>query len=84
MEQETKTKEQQLRFTDLTNPLECVSLPVVWAWATHYSFPRKSTRGGSCGTRFTSGRRNVLREKFRVALAAPNALYECGLHGVSE
>ena len=29
---------------DLAKALECVSLPVVWAWATHFSFPRKILR----------------------------------------
>ena len=26
---------------DLAKAFERVSLPVVWAWATHFSFPRK-------------------------------------------
>ena len=29
---------------DLTKAFERVSLPVVWAWATHFSFPRKILR----------------------------------------
>ena len=29
---------------DLAKALERVSLPVVWAWATHFSFPRKILR----------------------------------------
>ena len=29
---------------DLANAFERVSLPVVWAWATHFSFPRKILR----------------------------------------
>ena len=29
---------------DLTKAFERVSLPVVWAWATHLSFPRKILR----------------------------------------
>ena len=41
MEQETKTKEQQLWFTDLAKALERVSLPEVWAWATHHCFPKE-------------------------------------------
>ena len=37
---------------DLAEAFERVSLPVVWAWATHFSFPRKILRcfaGTSCG-----------------------------------
>ena len=29
---------------DLAKAFERVSLPVVWAWATHFSFPRKILR----------------------------------------
>ena len=29
---------------DLAKSFERVSLPVVWAWATHFSFPRKILR----------------------------------------
>ena len=58
MEQETKTKEQQLRFTDLAKALERVSLPEVWAWATHYCFPRKSTR---CGYSSKDARQSLCR-----------------------
>ena len=29
---------------DLAKAFEHVSLPVVWAWATHFSFPRKILR----------------------------------------
>ena len=29
---------------DLSKAFERVSLPVVWAWATHFSFPRKILR----------------------------------------
>ena len=39
---------------DLANALERVNLPVVWVWATHFSFPRKilqieETDGSCCG-----------------------------------
>ena len=39
---------------DLANALERVDLPVVWVWATHFSFPRKilqieETDGSCCG-----------------------------------
>ena len=29
---------------DMAKALERVSLPVVWAWATHFSFPKKILR----------------------------------------
>ena len=29
---------------DMAMAFECVSFPVVWAWATHFSFPRKILR----------------------------------------
>ena len=32
------------RATDLAKAFEWVSLPAVWAWATHFSFPRKILR----------------------------------------
>ena len=42
-----KTKEDQgavALVLDLAPALERVSFPVVWAWATHFSFPRKTLR----------------------------------------
>ena len=39
---------------DLAKAFERVSLPVVWAWATHFSFPRKIMRV-LCGTSSTRG-----------------------------
>ena len=33
---------------DVANAFERVSLPVVWVWATHFSFPRKVLRA-LCG-----------------------------------
>ena len=39
---------------DLANAFERVSLPVVWVWVTHFSFPRKILRV-LCGNFDTSG-----------------------------
>ena len=39
-----ESREQLLWFWDLAKAFERVSLPVVWAWATHISFPRKIFR----------------------------------------
>ena len=32
---------------DLPKAFDRASLPVVWAWATHFSFPRKINAGGT-------------------------------------
>ena len=39
-----KAQEQGAVAFDLAKAFERVSLPVVWAWATHFSFPRKVLR----------------------------------------
>ena len=40
MEREKKIKEQPM-VLDLAKAFDRVSLPVVWAWATHFLFPKK-------------------------------------------
>ena len=42
-EQKQRIKERAL-VLNLAKAFERVSLPVVWAWATHFSFPRKFLR----------------------------------------
>ena len=44
MEELNKTVWEILLVLDLATAIERVSLPVVWAWATHFSFPRKMLR----------------------------------------
>ena len=44
---------------DLAKAFERVSLPVMWAWATHFSFPRKILRA-LCG--YFEHQRRVLFE----------------------
>ena len=43
-EQRQKNKGAVALVLDLAKAFERVSLPVVWAWATHFSFPRKILR----------------------------------------
>ena len=50
---------------DLANAFERVSLPVVWAWATHLSFPRKILRcyAGTSSTRGECSSKDVWRSR---------------------
>ena len=50
---------------DLAKAFERVSLPVVWAWATHFSFPRKILRVLCC---YFEHQRRVQFEEFAAGL----------------
>ena len=43
-EQKTEDRGAVALVLDLSKAFERVSLPVVWAWATHFCFPRKFLR----------------------------------------
>ena len=65
---------------DLAKAFERVSLPVVWAWATHFSFPRKILRV-LCGY-FEHQRRvqfeGCVAESLRtIAAILPGSMWSC-------
>ena len=65
---------------DLAKVFERVSLPVVWAWATHFSFPRKILLRVLCG--YFEHQRRVQFEGC-VARSGPSRLSSQGRSGVA-
>ena len=45
--QEKKDQQAVALVLDLAKAFKRVSLPVVWAWATHFSFPNEDLAGAS-------------------------------------
>ena len=64
---------------DLPKEFEWVSLPVVWAWATHFSFPRKSCEccAGSLSTRGVYSSKDVREPLTTITAILPGSKWSC-------